>query len=73
VDKSVWAKICLIRFLFKMFSNNNDLSPLFFNCAFEYVSRNDEGNRVGLKLNGTHQLLVYAYDVNLFEGNINAI
>jgi hypothetical protein len=28
---------------------------------------------VGLKLNGTHQLLVYAGDVNLLDYNIDAI
>jgi hypothetical protein len=28
---------------------------------------------VGLKLNGTHQLLVYAYDVNLLGDNVDAI
>jgi hypothetical protein len=28
---------------------------------------------VGLKFNGTHQLLVYADDVNLLEDNINTL
>jgi hypothetical protein len=28
---------------------------------------------VGLKLKGTHQLLPYADDMNLLEGNINTI
>jgi hypothetical protein len=30
-------------------------------------------NQVGLKLNGTHQLLSYADDVNLLEDNINTV
>jgi hypothetical protein len=30
-------------------------------------------NRVGPRLNGTHQLLAYAYDVNLLGDNIDSI
>jgi hypothetical protein len=45
------------------------LSPLLFNFALEYTIGKVQENQVGLKLNVTHQLLLYADDVNLLGDN----
>ena len=47
------------------------LSALLYNFALEYTIRMVQENQNDLKLNGTHQLLVYADDVNMSGGSIH--
>ena len=49
------------------------LIPLLFNFVLEYVIRRVQVNKDGLKLNGTHQILAYAYDVNIMGASVYTV
>jgi hypothetical protein len=56
-------------FLIKNVLKKGDaLLPLRFNFALEYAIRNVKINQDGMKLNGTHKLVVYADDINILSG-----
>jgi hypothetical protein len=46
------------------------LSPLLFQLRFKIRQKKVQENELGLKLNGTHQLLAYTDDLNLLRDNI---
>jgi len=46
---------------------------LLFNFALEYAIRRVHVNRNGLKLNGSHQLWIFADDVNVLGGSVHTI
>jgi hypothetical protein len=54
-------------------NQTDTLSSLFLDFALEYAIWKAQEDRVGLKLNGAHQLLVYSDDVSLSGANINTL
>ena len=47
--------------------------PLLFNFALEYAIRRVQDTNLELDMNGTHQVLAYADDVNLIGDDIRTI
>jgi hypothetical protein len=45
----------------------------YHHCFSTHAIRKIQENQVGLKLNGTHQLLANAHDVNLLRDNIDTV
>jgi hypothetical protein len=65
-----YSRVWVRKHLCDTFPNRNGLkqgdvlSPLLLNFTLQYAVRRVQVNYDGLKLNGTHLLLEYAYDVN---------
>jgi len=65
--ESGYTNICLICFLLKIVSTKRCSIAVAFQLCFtalEYAVSRAEVNQDGLKINVTHQLLVYSDDVN---------
>jgi hypothetical protein len=68
-------KVCIGKHLSDSFRIQNGVkqdnsSPLPINFALDYAIRKVQKTQRGLKRNGTHQLLAYAYDANLPDTTI---
>jgi len=74
-----YSRVRVRKHLSDMFSIRNILKqgnafpPLFFSIASEYAIRRAQVNQDGLKLESTHQLLVYADDVIILDGSVHTI
>jgi len=70
------SRVCVGQHLSVTFSIMNGLkqgdvlSSFLFKFALDYAIRRVQLNQDGLKLNGAHQLLVYAGDFNILGGSV---
>ena len=68
------GKIFSVMFRIRNVLNQGEaLTPWLFNFALEFAIRRVQVNQDSLKLSGTHQLLVYADDVNILGGSVHTV
>jgi len=72
ITESRQANICLTFAVKNSLKQGDALLPLLFNFALEYAVSKVQANQEELKLNGTHQLPVYAY-VNILGGSKHTV
>ena len=74
-----YSRVLVGKHLSDMFPINNGLKqgdalkPLLCNVALESAIRRVQVNQDGLKLNGTHPILVYVVDVSILGRNVHTI
>jgi hypothetical protein len=57
----------------KGLKHRDALSPLLLNFSLDYAIRRVHVNQDDLKFNGTHQILVYADDVNILGRSVHTV
>jgi hypothetical protein len=55
------------------YEQGDALSPTLVNFDLEYAIRRDKEDQDYVKLNGTHQLLVYADYVNILDRSVHTV